>query len=47
MFMTVISVGFEYTKPVFLLLLSSTGNFDDFNLQDAFGNYYTLANFGR
>jgi len=35
-------------KQVFLLLLSSfTGNYDDFNLQDAFGNYYTFANFER
>lgn len=38
MLMTVISVGFEEEKTMLLLLLSSsTGDFDDFKLEDAFG----------
>ncbi|KAM6316784.1 CD99 antigen [Aegotheles albertisi] len=28
------------------VLVPARGNFDDFDLQDAFGNYYALANFG-
>nr|XP_021143308.1 CD99 antigen isoform X1 [Columba livia] len=36
MFMTVISIDFKLEKTVFLLLhSSSTGNFDDFSLEDA------------